>query len=155
VTMFSGCRDDQTSADASIGGSSVGAMSWAFLEVMKRNPNPTYLNVSQVLVQTFVPSRTSSLTVSCADVAADKDDPRSKSLPASASAVDRLQGVGSGAAFEILGGSVWQVRLENSGVEMVGRISWFASAVNTSFTALTDCMSHERWTSKHLEQNES
>jgi metacaspase-1 len=45
VTMFSGCRDDQTSADASIGGSSVGAMSWAFLETMKRNPNPTYLNV--------------------------------------------------------------------------------------------------------------
>ncbi len=46
ATMFSGCRDDQTSADASIGGSSVGAMSWAFLEVMKRNPNPTYLTVS-------------------------------------------------------------------------------------------------------------
>ena len=46
VTMFSGCRDDQTSADASIGGESVGAMSWAFLETMKRNPNPTYLNVS-------------------------------------------------------------------------------------------------------------
>lgn len=45
VTMFSGCRDDQTSADANIGGSSVGAMSWAFLETMKRNPNPTYLNV--------------------------------------------------------------------------------------------------------------
>lgn len=46
ATMFSGCRDDQTSADASIGGESVGAMSWAFLETMKRNPNPTYLNVS-------------------------------------------------------------------------------------------------------------
>ena len=46
VTMFSGCRDDQTSADASIGGSSVGAMSWAFLETMKRNPDPRYLNVS-------------------------------------------------------------------------------------------------------------
>lgn len=46
VTMFSGCRDDQTSADANIGGASVGAMSWAFLETMKRNPNPTYLNVS-------------------------------------------------------------------------------------------------------------
>lgn len=46
VTMFSGCRDDQTSADASIGGESVGAMSWAFLETMKRNPNPTYLSVS-------------------------------------------------------------------------------------------------------------
>lgn len=46
VTMFSGCRDDQTSADASIGGMSEGAMSWAFLETMKRIPNPTYLDVS-------------------------------------------------------------------------------------------------------------
>jgi hypothetical protein len=46
VTMFSGCRDDQTSADATIGGASVGAMSWAFLETMKKNPNPTYLTVS-------------------------------------------------------------------------------------------------------------
>lgn len=26
VTMFSGCRDDQTSADANIGGRSTGAM---------------------------------------------------------------------------------------------------------------------------------
>ena len=45
VTMFSGCRDDQTSADASINGTSEGAMSWAFLETMKQNPNPTYLDV--------------------------------------------------------------------------------------------------------------
>ena len=35
VWMFSGCKDDQTSADASIAGSHVGAMSWAFLECMK------------------------------------------------------------------------------------------------------------------------
>jgi len=49
VTMFSGCRDDQTSADANIGGMSEGAMSWAFLETMKRIPNPTYLQVSAVL----------------------------------------------------------------------------------------------------------
>jgi hypothetical protein len=37
VFMYSGCRDDQTSADASIAGGHVGAMSWAFLEVMKQN----------------------------------------------------------------------------------------------------------------------
>ncbi|CAJ2501414.1 Uu.00g042670.m01.CDS01 [Anthostomella pinea] len=36
VWMYSGCRDDQTSADASIAGAHVGAMSWAFLESMKR-----------------------------------------------------------------------------------------------------------------------
>ena len=54
VTMFSGCRDDQTSADANIEGASVGAMSWAFLDTMKKNPNPTYLNVCLLL--RFVPS---------------------------------------------------------------------------------------------------
>ena len=46
VTMFSGCRDDQTSADARIAGESCGAMTWAFLETMKREPNPTYISVS-------------------------------------------------------------------------------------------------------------
>lgn len=45
VTMFSGCRDDQTSADASIQGVSEGAMSWSFLQVMRRTPNPTYAQV--------------------------------------------------------------------------------------------------------------
>ena len=46
VTMFSGCRDDQTSADASINGMSEGAMSWAFLETMKRGQGANYLQVS-------------------------------------------------------------------------------------------------------------
>ncbi len=52
VTTFSGCRDDQTSADANIGGMSEGAMSRAFLETMKRIPNPTYLQVSVTFVDT-------------------------------------------------------------------------------------------------------
>lgn len=51
VTMFSGCRDDQTSADATIGGMSEGAMSWAFLQTMKRIPNPTFLQVSLLSVE--------------------------------------------------------------------------------------------------------
>ena len=46
VTMFSGCKDDQTSADTTIMGINEGAMTWAFLETMKRIPNPTYLEVS-------------------------------------------------------------------------------------------------------------
>jgi hypothetical protein len=33
VILYSGCRDDQTSADANIAGTPSGAMSWAFLEV--------------------------------------------------------------------------------------------------------------------------
>ncbi len=45
VTMFSGCRDDQTSADANIAGMASGAMSWAFLQVMKNVSSPSYAQV--------------------------------------------------------------------------------------------------------------
>ena len=48
VWMYSGCRDDQTSADAAISGSHVGAMSWAFLECMKRfGTRQSYIQVLQ------------------------------------------------------------------------------------------------------------
>jgi hypothetical protein len=48
VIMFSGCRDDQTSADASVGGGHVGAMSWAFLETMKNTQGQaSYLQILQ------------------------------------------------------------------------------------------------------------
>ncbi len=45
VFMFSGCRDDQTSADATIGGSHVGAMSWAMLETLYSRPGQSYVEV--------------------------------------------------------------------------------------------------------------
>ena len=45
VFMFSGCRDDQTSADANIAGSHVGAMSWALLETLKSHPDLSYVQV--------------------------------------------------------------------------------------------------------------
>ncbi|PSN65166.1 peptidase C14 [Corynespora cassiicola Philippines] len=51
VTMFSGCRDDQTSADARIEGEHSGAMTWAFLEVMKRESQPTYAQTLQLTRQ--------------------------------------------------------------------------------------------------------
>jgi len=47
VWMFSGCRDDQTSADTSIGGTETGAMSWAFIKTMRENPQATYVQVLQ------------------------------------------------------------------------------------------------------------
>ncbi|KAF2875944.1 peptidase C14, caspase domain-containing protein [Massariosphaeria phaeospora] len=47
VTMISGCRDDQTSADARIEGESTGAMTWAFLETMKKEQGPTYAQTLQ------------------------------------------------------------------------------------------------------------
>lgn len=49
VFMFSGCKDSQTSADAFIAGKHVGAMSWAFLETMRRDHrwDMSYLQVSE------------------------------------------------------------------------------------------------------------
>lgn len=50
VIMFSGCRDDQTSADANEAGTFTGAMSWAFLGAMAQlqpNQQYTYLSLLQ------------------------------------------------------------------------------------------------------------
>ncbi|KAK3681762.1 peptidase C14, caspase domain-containing protein [Podospora appendiculata] len=47
VWMFSGCRDDQTSADTSIAGSATGAMSWAFIRAMRERPGQSYRNILQ------------------------------------------------------------------------------------------------------------
>ncbi|KAJ4311046.1 hypothetical protein N0V94_008132 [Neodidymelliopsis sp. IMI 364377] len=70
VTMFSGCKDDQTSADARIRGEATGAMTWAFLETMKRDQNPTYAATLQMTRQmldqsnyTQVPQLSSGLDI--------------------------------------------------------------------------------------------
>jgi len=48
VWMYSGCKDDQTSADAAIGGQHVGAMSWAFLQSMQQfGPQQSFIQVLQ------------------------------------------------------------------------------------------------------------
>ncbi|KAL6452960.1 MCA1 Metacaspase-1 [Candida maltosa Xu316] len=47
VISMSGCKDDQTSADAKEGGVATGAMSYAFLTVMNQNPNQSYLSLLQ------------------------------------------------------------------------------------------------------------
>jgi metacaspase-1 len=40
-----GCKDDQTSADASINGNFSGAMTWGFIETMKAMPSPSYMQL--------------------------------------------------------------------------------------------------------------
>jgi len=45
VIMWSGSKDTQTSADASIGGEATGAMSWAFINALKKNPNQSYVQL--------------------------------------------------------------------------------------------------------------
>jgi len=41
VIMFAGCREDQTSADASLGGKTTGAMSYALITTLSRKPKQT------------------------------------------------------------------------------------------------------------------
>lgn len=45
VISLSGCKDDQTSADAQEAGRATGAMSWAFVSVLKQSPNQSYLTL--------------------------------------------------------------------------------------------------------------
>ncbi|KAI1421680.1 peptidase C14, caspase domain-containing protein [Xylaria sp. FL1777] len=47
VWMFSGCADDQTSADTSIAGAATGAMSWALVRTLRENPEQSYIEVLQ------------------------------------------------------------------------------------------------------------
>ncbi|KAH9975251.1 caspase domain-containing protein [Lactifluus volemus] len=61
VISFSGCKDSQTSADVVQGGVAVGAMSYAFLKVLKRNPQITYIDllrgVREILNKKYSQSR--------------------------------------------------------------------------------------------------
>jgi hypothetical protein len=45
VIMWSGSKDDQTSADATINSKATGAMSWAFISAMKANPQQSYVEL--------------------------------------------------------------------------------------------------------------
>lgn len=45
VISWSGSKDDQTSADATIASQATGAMSYAFIAAIRQNPNQTYLQL--------------------------------------------------------------------------------------------------------------
>lgn len=45
VIMWSGSKDSQTSSDAQIAGQATGAMSWAFITALKKNPQQSYVQL--------------------------------------------------------------------------------------------------------------
>lgn len=45
VVMWSGSRDDQTSQDAQVAGQATGAMSWAFIAALRKNPQQSYVQL--------------------------------------------------------------------------------------------------------------
>ncbi|EFW20090.1 Ca(2+)-dependent cysteine protease [Coccidioides posadasii str. Silveira] len=45
VIMWSGSKDVQTSADATINGQATGALSWAFITALKKNPQQSYVQL--------------------------------------------------------------------------------------------------------------
>ncbi|KAK5099000.1 Ca(2+)-dependent cysteine protease [Exophiala xenobiotica] len=45
VVMWSGSKDEQTSQDAVISGEATGAMSWAFVTALKKNPHQSYVQL--------------------------------------------------------------------------------------------------------------
>lgn len=45
VVMWSGSKDSQTSSDAQIAGEATGAMSWAFVTALKKNPQQSYVQL--------------------------------------------------------------------------------------------------------------
>ena len=47
VIQFSGCKDDQKSSDTTEAGDATGAMSWALLEVLTKQPNQSYASLLQ------------------------------------------------------------------------------------------------------------
>lgn len=51
VVQFSGCKDNQTSADAMIGGQATGAMSWALITSLNRRKDTTLTELLRDLRQ--------------------------------------------------------------------------------------------------------
>ncbi|KAJ3094293.1 Ca(2+)-dependent cysteine protease [Phlyctochytrium planicorne] len=45
VVQWSGCRDEQTSADAHIEGKASGALSWAFMKALNESQNPSFVDL--------------------------------------------------------------------------------------------------------------
>ncbi|KAL2072916.1 hypothetical protein VTL71DRAFT_10240 [Oculimacula yallundae] len=65
VIMWSGSKDDQTSADATIESQATGAMSWAFISAMKANPQQSYVELLNSIREVLATKYTQKPQLSC------------------------------------------------------------------------------------------
>ncbi|KAH8694968.1 caspase domain-containing protein [Talaromyces proteolyticus] len=65
VVMFSGSKDTQTSADTFQGGQARGALSWAFIESLKRYPKQSYLQLLNTIRAKLEKSYSQKPQLSC------------------------------------------------------------------------------------------
>ncbi|TPX12784.1 uncharacterized protein E0L32_000961 [Thyridium curvatum] len=65
VVMFSGSKDDQTSADATIASQATGAMSWAFITALRKNPQQSYVQLLNSIRDELATRYTQKPQLSC------------------------------------------------------------------------------------------
>ncbi|OKL58845.1 Metacaspase-1A [Talaromyces atroroseus] len=65
VIMWSGSKDEQTSQDATINGQATGAMSWAFINALKRNPHQSYVQLLNSIRDELAAKYTQKPQLSC------------------------------------------------------------------------------------------
>ncbi|KAJ9603682.1 Ca(2+)-dependent cysteine protease [Cladophialophora chaetospira] len=65
VIMWSGSKDEQTSQDANIGGEATGAMSWAFVTSLKKNPHQSYVQLLNSIRDELASKYTQKPQLSC------------------------------------------------------------------------------------------
>ncbi|KAJ4286643.1 Ca(2+)-dependent cysteine protease [Collariella sp. IMI 366227] len=65
VVMWSGSKDDQTSADATIASQATGAMSWAFISALKQNPQQSYVQLLNSIRDVLETKYTQKPQLSC------------------------------------------------------------------------------------------
>ncbi|KJK84180.1 hypothetical protein H634G_00543 [Metarhizium anisopliae BRIP 53293] len=65
VVMLSGSKDDQTSADATIASQATGAMSWAFMTALKKNPQQSYVQLLNSIRDELATKYTQKPQLSC------------------------------------------------------------------------------------------
>ncbi|PHH87282.1 hypothetical protein CDD83_9073 [Cordyceps sp. RAO-2017] len=65
VVMLSGSKDDQTSADATIASQATGAMSWAFVTALRKNPQQSYVQLLNSIRDELATKYTQKPQLSC------------------------------------------------------------------------------------------